>query len=109
MMDPTVAVLLKDVHGFKTKEALSEWLAQNVEKTAASFWGTGVAGSTIEPLAIQGLEPYATWEKLPGDTLIKPFNNPKGISVILVGGKTQSTWFATDFRVGKGVLIDDWR
>jgi hypothetical protein len=26
----------------------------------------------------------------------------------VVGGKTQSTWFATDFRLGRGVLIDDW-
>jgi hypothetical protein len=62
-----------------------------------------------EPLALQGLEPFAAWRKLPGDAVIKPFNNPKGINVVVVGGKTQSTWFATDFRLGRGVLIDNWK
>ena len=42
VMDPTVAALLKDTQGFKTKSDLSQWLAQNVEKTVASFFGNGV-------------------------------------------------------------------
>ena len=109
LMDPTVAALLKDAHGFKTKAALGEWLSQNIEKTAASFWGNAVVASMAEPLAIQGLEPYASWKKLPADAVIKPFINSKGINVVVVGGKTQSTWFATDFRVGRGVLIDEWK
>jgi len=109
LMDPTVAVLLKDVHGFKTKSALALWLSQNIEKTAASYWGNSVVASISTALALQGLEPYATWKKLPGDALIKPFNNPQGIQIVVVGGKTQSTWFATDFRLGRGVLIDSWK
>jgi hypothetical protein len=109
LMDPTVAALLKDAHGFKTKAAVAEWLSQNIEKTAASYWGNAVVASMAEPLAIQGLEPYASWRKLPADGLLKPFINPKGISIVLVGGKTQSTWFATDFRLGRGVLIDSWK
>jgi hypothetical protein len=109
LMDPTVAVLLKDVHGFKTKPALALWLSQNIEKTAASYWGNSVVASISAALALQGLEPYATWKKLPGDALIKPFNNPQGIQIVVVGGKTQSTWFATDFRLGRGVLIDNWK
>lgn len=78
-------------------------------KTAASFWGNSLVAITAEPLALQGLEPYASWRNLPGDTVIKPFINPKGINVVVVGGKTQSTWFATDFRVGRGVSIDVWK
>ena len=109
LMDPTVAALLKDAHGFKTKAMLSDWLSQNVEKTAASYWGNAVVASVTSSLALQGLEPYATWKKLPGDSLIKPFNNAKGIQVVVVGGKSQSTWFATDFRLGRGVLLDAWR
>jgi hypothetical protein len=27
----------------------------------------------------------------------------------VVGGQTNTLWFVTDFRVGKGVLIDSWR
>ncbi len=109
LMDPTVASLLRDVHGFKTKMALAQWLSQNVEKTAASYWGNAVVASISASLALQGLEPYATWKKLPGEALIKPFNNPQGIQVVVVGGKTQSTWFATDFRLGRGVPIDNWK
>jgi hypothetical protein len=109
VMDPTVAALLKNVHGFQTKQSLAQWLSQNVEKTAESYWGNAVVASISASLAFQGLEPYATWKKLPGEALIKPFNQPQGIQVVVVGGKTQSTWFATDFRLGRGVLVDRWK
>ncbi len=109
IMDPTVAKLLKDVHGFKTKASLSEWFSQNVEKTVDSFWGNGVISTTNTALALQGLEPYATWKKLPGDSLIKTFTNPKAIQILAVGGNIQTTWFVTDFRLGRGVLVDTWR
>ncbi len=108
VMDPTVAALLKDTQGFKTKTELSQWLAQNVEKTVASFFGNGVIATFAGSLALQGLEPYATWMKAPPETLIKPFN-VKNINVVVVGGKIQTTWFVTDFRLGRGVLIDSWR
>ena len=65
--------------------------------------------TTNNAFALQGLEPYATWAKLPRDSLIKPFNNPKAIHVVVVGGAIQTTWFVTDFRLSKGVLVDDWR
>ena len=108
LLDPTVAALLKDTHGFQTKTQLSEWFAQNVEKTAASYWGNGVIQSTAVPFALQGLEPYASWRKLPEDTLIKPFINSGAIRVVVTGGKIQTTWFVTDFGLRRGVKIDDW-
>jgi hypothetical protein len=108
VMDPTVAGLLKDTHGFKTKEQLSEWFSQNIQKTAGSYWGNGVIQSTAVPFALQGLEPYASWRKLPDDALIKPFTNPKAIHVVVAGGKVQTMWFVTDFGMRRGVLIDDW-
>ena len=108
VLDPTVATLLKDVYGFKSKAQLSEWFSQNVEKTVDSYWGNGVITTTNTAFALQGLEPYATWRKLPGDTLIKPFNNPKAIHVVVTGGKVQTTWFVTDFRFGRGVHVDAW-
>jgi len=46
---------------------------------------------------------------LPGETLIKPFTNAKAIHVVVAGGKVQTTWFATDFRFGRGVLVDNWK
>jgi hypothetical protein len=55
------------------------------------------------------LEPFAAWLKAPPETLIKPFTNAKAIQVVVAGGKIQTTWFVTDFRFGKGILIDDWK
>lgn len=109
VMDPTVAALLKDTHGFKTKSELGEWLAKNVEVTAGTFWGNGVNTTARTPVALQGLEPFATWMKMPPDTLIKPFTNPKSIQVVVAGGGIQTTWFVTDFMFSKGILIDDWK
>jgi hypothetical protein len=109
VVDPTVARLLKDVYGFKTKAELSQWLSNYVEVTAATFWGNGVNASATSPLAFQGLEPYATWLKLPPDTRIKPFTNPKAIQVVVAGGGIQTTWFVTDFRFSRGILIDEWK
>ena len=63
VMDPTVAALLKDAHGFKTKAELGEWLAKNVEVAAGTYWGNGVNTTAMMPMALQGLEPYATWSK----------------------------------------------
>jgi len=110
IMDPTVAGLLQSVHGFKTKAELGQWLSNNIEVTARTYWGQGVNATANEPLAIQGLEPFATWRKVSPNTLIKPFNNPRAINVIVTGGNIQTTWFATDFRfAGRGILIDDWK
>jgi hypothetical protein len=109
VMDPTVATLLEDVYGFKTKAQLSQWLSNYVEVSVGTFWGNGVNSSATSPLAFQGLEPYATWLKLPPETLIKPFTNSKAIQVVVAGGKIQTTWFVTDFRFSRGILIDEWK
>ena len=109
IMDPSVADLLRDVQGFKTKDTLGEWLSQHVEKTAQSYWGNSIVSSMLGPLASQGLEPYASWKKLPGEAPIKPFANPKSIHAVVVGGKTASVWFATDFNPEKSASIDAWR
>ena len=52
-------------------------------------------------MAIQGLEPYASQKKSPPESMMKPLQ-PNGISVIVTGAG-QTTWFATDFRVGRGI------
>ncbi len=86
IMDPSVADLLKDSQGFKTKDQLSKWFSENVEKTQ-----------------------YPSGEK------IKPYNQASGIKILVTGGGIQTTWFVTDFQLGegtmlgKGTLIDKWR
>ncbi len=109
VMDPSVALLLRNAHGFKTKSELAQWLSKNVEVAAATYWGNGVNATANTAFAFQGLEPYATWKKVSPETLIKPFINAKAIQVVVAGGKTQTTWFVTDFRFGRGILIEEYR
>jgi len=107
--DPLVARILHDHQGFTTKEMLAQWLSQNVRMPVQQYWGNGLITSFYTNLGLQGLEPYATWQKIPPDSLIEPFTNPKAINTVVVGGQTNTIWFITDFRLGKGVLIDAWR
>lgn len=107
--DPLVAGMLHDHEGFGSKEKLAEWLSKNTKMPIRQFWGNGLATSIYSSLARQGLEPYKTWQTMPEDALIEPFNNPKAINTVVVGGQSNTIWFITDFRVGKGVLIDTWR
>lgn len=109
IMDPSVANLLKNTQGFKTKSALAEWLSQNAVTTAGTYWANSIASGMMGPLGKQGLEPYATWRKVPSDALIKHFPNPQNIRTIVAGGKTASVWFVTDFMAGRGTSIDAWR
>jgi len=110
IMDPTVAGLLKDAHGFKTKTELSEFLSKYVEVTAETYWGNGVNTTAFTPMALQGLEPYAKWLNVSPKTLIKPFEGRSGnIKVLVTGGGIQPTWFVTAFGLGRGILIDEWK
>jgi len=106
--DPLVAGILHS-QGFTRKEMLSEWLSKNVKIPAAQFWGNGIITTGYTSLARQGLEPFATWYKLPPDSLMAPFHDPKFINTVVVGGQSNTIWFITDFRVGKGVSVDSWR
>jgi hypothetical protein len=109
IMDPSVADLLRNSQGFRTKEALAEWLSQNAVTTAGTYWANSITSGMMGPLGDQGLEPYATWRKIPSDTLIRHFTNPGNIRTIVVGGETASVWFLTDFMAFRGVSIDAWR
>jgi hypothetical protein len=40
---------------------------------------------------------------------IKPFKQASSIKILVAGGGIQTTWFVTDFMLGRGTRIDDWR
>ena len=82
---------------FRDQDAAERVVLAECRKDSGSYWGNGVIQSTAVPFALQGLEPYASWRKLPDDALIKPFVNPGAIHVVVTGGKIQTTWFVTDF------------
>lgn len=86
IMDPTVAKLLKDSYGFESKDQLSKWFSENVEKT-----------------------------QYPSNQKVKPFQE-SSVNIVVTGGGGQTTWFVTDFMMSRNMVltggstrIDDWR
>jgi hypothetical protein len=108
IMDPLVAKHLKE-QGFDDPQNLAEYLCENFKMTAGRFWGSDVVYSLVEPDARNGVEPYASWLKLPKDALIAPYINPDAINAIVVGGETQALWLTSDMWHTKTVSIDKWR
>jgi len=41
--------------------------------------------------------------------LIKPYTNPRDVRIVVVGGETQSTFYITNFRIGRGIKVSDWK
>jgi len=108
IMDPLVAKHLKE-QGFDDPNQLSRYLSENFKMTAGQFWGSDVVYSLVEPNARNGIEPYASWLKLPKDAIIAPYIFPEKINTVVVGGETQALWLTTDMWHTKTVSIDRWR
>jgi hypothetical protein len=108
VMDPLVASHLKE-QGFETPQQFGKWISENFKMTAGQFFSSDLGYSLSQPLARDGVEPFASWWKLPKDTLITPYINPDQISSIVVGGETQALWFTTDMMRTQTISIDRWR
>jgi len=107
--DPLVAKDLKEAQGFDSKEKLSEWLYKNTLISVEDYWNSGLVGTFTRPQAQQGVEPFASWLKLPKDALIPRFLSPKEINIVVVGGETNAFWQAGDFRYIGSALVDAWK
>lgn len=108
IMDPLVAKHLKE-QGFADPLKLAQYICENFKMTAGQFWGSDVVYSLVEPNARNGVEPYASWLKLPKDALLTPYISPEAINMVVVGGETQALWLSTDMWHTKSVSIDKWR
>ncbi len=108
VMDPLVARSLKENLGLNSKQACREYLAQNVKIPAGYYWKTDYIDMLVASQAYQGVEPYASWKKLPDDALIAPFFKPENINLVVAGGGISPLWKATDYRHGVSVSVDKW-
>jgi hypothetical protein len=109
IMDPLVARNLKENEGFQTKQDYCRWLSENVKMPAGQFWKTDLIDMLMGQLAQQGVEPYATWKRLPDDALIAPYNKPEQINIVVVGGETSPLWKTADFAYTVSAPVDKWR
>jgi hypothetical protein len=109
IMDPLVARNLKENEGFNTKQDFCRWLSQNIKMPAGQFWKTDYIDMLVASAAYNGVEPYASWKKLPDDALIAPYHNPDNINIIVVGGETSPLWKAADYGYAGSSPVDKWR
>jgi len=109
VLDPLVARHLKENEGFQTKLDFCRWLSENFKMPAGQFWGTDLIHMMMAPLADQGVEPYASWKKLPEDTLIAPYDKPENMNIVVVGGETSPMWKVADFAYAMSAPVDKWR
>jgi hypothetical protein len=108
IMDPLVARTLKETDGFVKKQDFSRWLSENIRIPAGQYWKYDHIDWLITPEANKGVEPFASWKKLPDDALINPYCNPDKINLVVVGGETSPLWYVSDFGYSGSQSIDRW-
>jgi hypothetical protein len=90
VLDPIVAREFKE-RGMETPEALGKWIFENVKVPARLFWDHVPLSNVSRGLVANGIEPYASYSKLPPDALIPPFM-PMQVEVVVTGGSTAGCW-----------------
>jgi hypothetical protein len=109
IMDPIVARNLKENEGFSTKQDFVKTLAKKVRIPAGQYWKTDQIDMLVASEAYKGVEPFASWKKLPDDALIAPFNIPENINIIVVGGEISPLFMASNYSYSGSAPIDKWR
>jgi hypothetical protein len=109
LVDPLVARQLKVIDGFETNGDFSRWVSENALIPNGRFWGTDTIDMLVAPQANAGVEPYASWKKLPDDELINHYHDPERINIVAVGGETSPVWKTTDYGCWGSASVDYWR
>jgi hypothetical protein len=109
IMDPLVARNLKENEGYETRQDFCRAISQGVKMPAGVYWNTDHIDMLMASEAYKGVEPYASWKKVPDEELIAPYHNPDNINIIVIGGETSPLWKATDYSYQGSQSIDRWR
>ena len=110
LLDPTIIRQLKEREGFQSKEQLIDWVHKNTTVTVGEWLDNYYSVQNfILPTAKQGVEPFASWMKLPRDSKIPQIARPSNIQVLCVGGGTNLFWQAADFGFISSASVDKWR
>ena len=107
VMDPTAAWKTYR-EGFETPEELAEWLKENIKSTVKDYWATDYVRTFVMRDAQNGIEPYATWLRLPEDELIQPWLYGRGIETVVVGGETNAFCQVYDMPYVRSISIDQF-
>lgn len=107
VLDPIVARLFAG-RGIETKQQLIDWCAAHARLPAREYWDDQWVQTLLHPLAVAGVEPYATRLKAKPDEIVQMFE-PDEINAVVVGGETQGAWKMIGARYERTVSIDAWR
>jgi hypothetical protein len=107
VMDPIVARLFVE-RGMDSKDKLIDWCAANALLPAREYWDDQWVQTLLRPLAVAGVEPYASRLKAEPDEIIEMFE-PGEINIAVTGGEAQGAWKIFGARYERTVSVDAWR
>jgi hypothetical protein len=107
LCDPLCAASLHE-QGYDTKDKLIDYFYKHSTQTAKEYRERNWSYLFEYGQALRGVEPFATWYKLPDDTVIPKFPHPERIAVVVIGGQTDPVSQVANFSYGKSVSIDKW-
>ncbi len=109
VMDPIAARGYVEL-GFDSKEKLIQWCADNALLTAREYWDNQWIQTLVRPLAVAGVEPFASKLKAKPDEMVRMFE-PNEIHIVVAGGETQGAWkmFGGSYRGKATASVDEWR
>ncbi len=105
--DPLIAQSLKE-RGYDTKERLIDWLYKNTTQSVKDYKGRNFANGFDYPRALKGLEPYATWYKMPDDAMIPRWPRSSDINIVVAGGQTNAFFQGASLTYTVSIPIDKW-
>ena len=105
--DPLIAQSLHE-RGYDTKEKLIDWLYKNTTQTVKDYKSRDFAYGFDYPRALKGIEPYATWYKMPDDAVVPRWPHVSDINVVVVGGQTNAFFQGGSLSYSVSISIDKW-
>lgn len=109
VLDPIVARGFVE-RGFDTKQKLSAWISAECRLPAREYWDNQWTQTLSHPLAVAGVEPFASRLKAAPDDMISVFT-PDDVKIVVAGGETQGAWrmFGAAYRGKATISVDAWR
>jgi hypothetical protein len=108
LLDSIAARLFVERGGFRTPDALLDWLHDAARMRAAEYWDYQLVQNYLYPRATAGEEPWASKLRAAPDELIPMFRR-EDVHVVVVGGETNGYWRIIGCNYQKTVSVDDWR
>jgi hypothetical protein len=107
VLDPIVARHFVQL-GFTEKQRLIEWCAENARLPAREYWDEQWVQTLDRPLAVAGVEPYASRLRAAPDESISIVDASR-VNIVVTGGETQGAWRIIGGRLEKTLSVDPWR